>query len=89
MLTTLKLYRFYIREIIKSTQRHNFILDQIHVDKFHNTKSNIALISIFIFDYKNKQYRIVINNKDNIKEKKYNLDSIKRKKYYKSIKTQY
>ena len=89
MLTTLELYRFYIREIIKSTQRYNFILNQIYIDEFHNTKLNITLILIFIFDYKNKQCYIIINNKDNMKEKKYNLDNIKKKKYRKNIKTQY
>ena len=43
-ITTPDSYKAHVREVIKGTgdYKHNFIMSQIHIDEFHNTKSDTA-----------------------------------------------
>ena len=61
-----------MKGMIKGSYEHDVTLGQIHVDEFHNTKSEFhntksctAPIPTFIFDYKNKQFRILTDHLDN------------------------
>ena len=69
VLTTPDAYIANVKGIIKGNYDHNFPLGQIHVDEFHNTKSDTAPTPKLISDYKNEQSRIITDDPDDIKGK--------------------
>ncbi|KAL9135663.1 MAG: hypothetical protein Q9175_003142 [Cornicularia normoerica] len=69
VLTTPDSYKAHVKGMIKGTYKHNFTIGQIHIDEFHNTKSDTAATPTLISDYKKEQLRIVLDDPDNIKGK--------------------
>ena len=59
-------------------------LGQIHVDEFHNTKSDTASTFKLISEYKEGQYRIVVDDLSNKRQK-----NESREEHRERIKTQY
>ena len=69
VLTTPESYKNHVKGMFKGSYEYNFSLGQIHVDEFHNTKSDTAATPTLISDYKKEQSDIITGDPDHRKRK--------------------